>query len=265
MKRTRVSLAGLLCITLAATGTSLLATPASAAVCPGSQTHDNKGIFGVPPDNEIGGVRAPIQARLDGTVCSAAPFGPDSFSAAWLAVEEGNTGNGISQIGITHIYSGLLGSAGFCKFWAIGSGTDYHLYGCNTLTDGAYTHFKILKYLSAGGVLRYEIDDCGASGYSGCTNKSSEQVKYSTEEWAFDQETNYGGVGVCTNRFMGTTGNPVNIGRSGDQYQTMPDYNSGNWINPNNWQFTSQDCLHYGFHLNTGGGIMTTWDDRNTS
>jgi hypothetical protein len=69
-------------------------------------------------DNDIEGVRAPIQMRLDGAFCTAPVTLP--FNAAWIGIQN-QAATKLAQIGLYH-YQPSPGNARFCRFWAKGTG-----------------------------------------------------------------------------------------------------------------------------------------------
>lgn len=198
------------CITIAAVVVAVVAfsgtraVPASGAnpTCPAKLAGDMQGMTWMPPRSDLSGVRAPIEMKTDGLVCSGGTY--YGFAASWIGIESGGF-NSITQVGVYHFYNNGTGTGEFCRFWAIDGGAP-HTYGCNQQVNDQLVYFEIFRFTDPSThMLLYDILDCGtAGGYGSCTGKDSSQVAYSTAFGIASAETDYG-QDACTVQIMGSS------------------------------------------------------------
>ncbi len=130
-------------VTVALLSPAAYARPASAAApanpaCSAQDKYDFVGWKWAPSNNDVVGVRAPINMRTDGLLCSDA--GHDAFAANWIAIVSQKTG-GITQIGFDHDYNSQ-GESVWCRFWAIGTGVA-HDYKCGVDANNTFVYFRV--------------------------------------------------------------------------------------------------------------------------
>lgn len=226
--------------------------------CPGSHAYDFVSSAWYPNDNQVAGIRAPIETRKDGAVCSGGPT--LGFAASWIAIEKSDASR-ITQIGFIHIYNSQLQTGQHCRFWAIGSGA-VHTYGCGNQTDGIFIYFKILKFFDPDTRQnKYAIYDCGTnSNYSGCTVKNSSEVAYASAFGVVAAETNYG-RSACTVRIMGSPGNKQNFGRTDHPIQGMHAIGDPWGVK----SLTPSNAVCSNYDGDFANDIVLTWDSRNTN
>jgi hypothetical protein len=257
-RRRRCCQSAALAILLIGSFSVFRATDASALPgCPGSQDYDYVSNAWLPSDDFLAGIRAPIQARIDGAVCTG---GTElGFAAAWIAINKLD-GSSITQIGFLHVYDPDLGVGKVCRFWAIDGGTA-HNYGCGSQTDDNFIWFKIERqYNSDTKSYFYNIYDCGASGYTNCTSKNATQAAYANAFGVVAAETDYG-RGNCTVRIMGSYGDKQNFGNTGYPISFQHDQ-GGSW-GTKNMLGSPAYCGEYGG--NFSDTTMGSWDGRNNS
>lgn len=219
--------------------------------CPSSTAYDFASNAWYPSDGDVGGIRAPVNLRRDGSVCTGGP--QLGFAAGWIGIEN-SAGTSIAQIGFIHVYDPNLGVGKYCEFWAIDGGAA-HLYNCGAWGDDALLHFMITK-----GTSYYNIQDCGSgSGYSNCTSKNATQSIYSSAFALVSAETNYGRSG-CTVHIMGTSADPQVEGATGDPIQGKHD---GDAWGTKSLTASGPVCSHY--HQGAANAYNHAWDDRNAS
>ena len=237
--------------------------PADAVTCPAySQANlDQFGDVWTPNDGDIGGVRAAVVFRPSGMVCQDGT--PLSQVSYWIGAEDSTS---IAQIGFSKTWDIISGITEYCKFYAIGDGSTFHLYGCGSQVDGDATLFKVEKYRDTStATYRYEIDDCGlqsSSTYSNCTVKNGQQTLGTGAGVKGDgvAESLFGGS-PCTNKVMGSPSYRAVIGTSSHPWQIQNDY-LGNYAIPTAYFTPQPKCAHYFLDFITNG-IIKTWDDRN--
>lgn len=226
---------------------------ASAATCPSSPHHD--WVSSAWNTTSARGVRAPVQLRKTGTVCTVSGSQEQDQDSDWIAIEPGNAQK-IVQAGFVHLHNYSLGVNQYCRFWANGGGA-VHAYKCGSDSGGKYVYF-VVRLVNAYYGYYYKILDCGTSGYGSCTTKNASQPSFSSPWGLVSAETSYGGT-ACTDRIMGSPSLPANIGTSAHaiQWQTKV---GGSW-GTKSLNSSNGVCSHYkaGFS-NT---IVSTWDNRN--
>src|SRR2546421_404545 len=94
--------------------------------CPSLIAYDLDGQTWAPSDGDVAAVRAPIQMRTDGLVCSGGPVA--GFALAWIGIEN-SAKTSLVAIGFDHFYDSNLGTGRYCRFWAT-DGSSAHDYGC---------------------------------------------------------------------------------------------------------------------------------------
>lgn len=228
-------------------------TPALAASCTGGYAAPF--YEWVRSANDVYGVRAPVEMRLDGGLCGAAADYP--FAASWIGIQ-GQSGGVITQVGVEKDFNPTTGAAQYCRFWAIGTGIA-HDYDCGTDNDGVYIFFRISRYYDPTTHLYYyEIDDCGTSGgYGNCTNKNDAQEAYSDPEGEVAAETDFG----CVVHLLGTSARPVNYGTSSNPVQGL---DSSSWAT-RNWAGYDEGNCASNYMRSSNSDSMSTWDTRNSS
>jgi hypothetical protein len=212
-----------------------------------------EGGYWAPANGDAEGIRAPINLRKDGELCTTAMS--DDFASDWIALTQ-NTGAGITQIGWDHHWNSG-GGVEYCRFWAIGTGHP-NFYDC-TDSDETTVYFRIQTY-NDGGTLRYDVDDCGTAGDfndSHCTQKSGSQAAYVNGATAFaDQEVDH----PCVSFMLGSMAITVNYGN--DNFGLVGNDGSG-WV-VKNWTGFVDSCTN-DYKKSISGDIIETWDSRNTS
>ncbi len=210
---------------------------------------------------DVRGVRAPIQARNNGSLCGAPGDGNFAFNAAWIAIQDDpNFGNGIAQIGYEHDF----GNNGdhFCRFYGTGSGVR-HDYKCSD-SNGTTIFFKIRRQCCLGNGNHYEsISDCGTSGgYSNCTEEVINPA-FNNPIGAIASEVNW----RCPIQIMGADIDKQNIGTSNNPVQGSTD--DGSTWSTRSWGFTwgwgSSTCQTNDYGHSAGPDAMQTWDTRNSN
>lgn len=250
-----------------------LANPACTG---GALVYDHTGAGFTPADDTVGGIRAPIQARLNGVICDSTAWGSNnpSFTAAWIGVID-EPDNKVAQIGLTHIWAN--GDAFWCRFWEAGdldTGATELIYGTptggtcvqsgssGTLTNDIFQYFKV-KVIDVSGTKKYQIADCGQSNpsYSSCTDMDTSHTRFGHEQAWVMAESDVS----CQNFLMGTQADTQDYGTTTNNLQTMGDYN-GNWgangldnIGPDICSGTSR----YIHHIGTGNQFIYTYDGGN--
>jgi hypothetical protein len=206
--------------------------------------------------NDVYGVRAPIQARVDGGLCGVPGGGDDPFNAAWIAIVQAPS---IVQIGYEHDFG--MNAGHWCRFWAIGTGqpTDYK---CGVDSNDTYLYLKIVRYYdSITHVYRYEIDDCGTGGgYGSCTAQSSSTVAYSSPAGQTASEADY----TCVIHIMGSSSDRQNFGTSSYPVQGM---DSSSWTTRSwgaHWDNGHTNCKDTPYGTDQGTDGMRFWDTRNS-
>jgi hypothetical protein len=207
-----------------------------------------------PADHTVAGVRAPVQLRRDGLACGTAGNGAVS---TWIAIQQGGSGVGIAQIGYAHFYDPVNGQR-YCRFWATGDGTNGQSH-MNSCTDSnGYRFFKIVRFWdNVSKVYRYEISDCGTSGYGTCTTKDANQISFGWEEGAATEEAWH----ACQDQLMGSTANRVNIGTSTNALQYIGDY-GGTWDKRDIFKVESSTCAAYDATISNNEVVLIS-DGRN--
>lgn len=250
---------------LVAAGTFTLAVPASAGAAVSCSDYDPNHFgatwFDYPGDNHVGGVRAGVQLRRDGSVCENGGTAVTGV-ANWIGLE-GDLNQGLVQLGIYHRRD-LNGVAHFCKFKEVLPGPP-HSYDCS-LDDGSYVFFEISKYHGSDGTY-VEGDDCGVSDptYSSCTTEFA-GIPDSTIPYDLAEAISETQAGGCLNQIMGDDSNKANIGNAAHGVQVERDFGDP-WITPTLEPY-SQDgankCSHFQKDL-PYSDVVTFEDDRNVS
>ena len=226
---------------------------ASAASCPSTANHDWVGAQWT--TSSAIGVRAPVQMRKTGTVCTTQGSQEPDQDSDWIAIVSGSY---IVQAGTIHLYNDALSASQYCRFWAIGTRT-VHKYGCGTDSGGTYIYFRV-HLVNAYYGYYYDVDDCGTGGgYSSCVTKNSSQQELSIPTGFALAETSYGGSN-CTSRIMGSSSLPANMGTSSHaiEWQTAV---AGSWGTKSLSGYSQSGCSQYAY-VKTNS-IVSTWDGRN--
>jgi hypothetical protein len=230
------------------------APPASAAACPPVSAHDF--VSTAWNTTSATGVEAPVQLRKNGTICAPNTTEADQDSS-WISLEP-TDGSAIVQMGFIHFWNYAIGSAQFCRFWATGGGAA-HVYKCGSDASGAYVFFKIYKFYDTDSrFYYYNLLDCGSTAYTACTSYDASQRSWASSWGIVAAETTYGGV-ACTDRIMGTSAAPANVGTSsyGIKWQSAV----GGTFATKTLSDPNATCSHYvGVRTNS---ILSTWDNRN--
>jgi hypothetical protein len=219
--------------------------------------------FDYPGDNNVGGVRAGIQVRKDGAICST---GGGVGTGLWIGLQEENLlGNHLYQAGFFWILDSQ-GSPHMCKFWEAYPNNS-HLYGDCAPDANAYYYWKVFKYTTGSGK-DLAIEDCGKADntYSTCTTEDfGRSEDFIPDDFAeVSSETLNSG---CQNNMMGDLSNPANIGNGSNPIEVEHDAGDP-WIQGEIFQLETQDgetlCSHYHKNL-PSPQVLAVWDDRNVN
>jgi hypothetical protein len=222
--------------------------------CPSSSPHSFVGWLWARSGNDIFGMRAPVQTRFDGLLCTNSAG--DAFATGWIAIEANDSSGRITQIGIIHHFRS--GSAAWCRVWAVGTGVP-NFYDCGDQSSGTYVYFMITQYSNTMGNF-YDIQDCGTSGgYGNCSVDSASQPAYTDPLGVVAAENNY----PCTVQIMGSASAPQNYGTSSSPIEGLVN----DW-GPRTWGYQSQDNFcpsdYRGAQASgSTSSTISTWDSRN--
>jgi hypothetical protein len=173
--------------------------------------------------NDVQGIRAPIDLRTNGVVCS-----PNGTSSSWIGIQDGSH---LTQIGFLHYYDTNLQTGVFCKFWE-NLPNPPQLYSCGISNNDTYTYYKIQEY-NDGSTVAYAIDDCGSSGgYSSCTQKNGTEGAYANPFGVVAAEIH----GACGSYVMGSSADPERVGT--DSFPLEGDV-------PNGWAERTWSSISY--------------------
>jgi hypothetical protein len=200
-------------------------------------------------DNDVEGIRAPIDLRRSGVVCRT-----KGVAAAWIGIEPGANG-AVTQIGFFHYYDPNLGTGRFCKFWENYPKNFAQIYYCFNGDDDVFTYFRISLY-NDNGTARYGIDDCGTSGgYNpNCHQEDGTQAAYNNPYGVATAE----GQGECQTQIMGSVSDPQKYGNM--SYPLEGQTGSG-WLQRNFLCcYVPDNCSNYTWGLASEG--LRTWDLR---
>jgi hypothetical protein len=202
-----------------------------------------------PSNQDVEGVRAPINMRTDGLLCSN--IHQDPFAANWIAIVQQN-GSGITQIGFVH-EPNSQGQFVWCRFWAIGEGVS-HDYDCGVDPNNTFVYFRVQQYLSGLSPF-YKVEDCGTEGdFNHCTTMNGTQPAYADPASEVASETDFG----CEVYMLGSTSDAVQYGNSSWR---LDGESSSGWA-PRTWSAFKPRCTgdYSGTTISYG---MRTWDTRN--
>jgi hypothetical protein len=234
------------------------ADPAMAANCTGD---DGWPYFSwTRTDNQVYGIRAPIQSRIDGGLCGVAGGGDNPSNAIGILIEDAS-----SHVGIGYVHEYGVSGGHYCRFWDSPAGGG-PTYDCGT-TDDQFVFFKIVRYFdSVHHVYKYEIDDCGtAGGYGNCTAEDSTSTAFSNPAAETQSNSNF----TCTIHIMGSSSDKQNIGTSNNPLQCSTDdgssWSTRSWGGPH-WSNNDSSCSTsnggpYGVGSDTSSNSY--WDTRN--
>lgn len=211
-------------------------------------------------DNQVYGVRAPLQVRLDGGLCGVPGGGQDPVSTVWIAIVQPPD---IVQIGLIHDFG--MNGGHWCRVWANGTGGNRTDYDCSDSND-AYVWFSIDRYYDAShNAYKYEIDDCGISGGYGanCSPENSSQPAFGTPAGQTASEADY----TCVIHIMGSSGDKQNLGTSNYPLEGTTDgatWFTRSWGGPH-WNNSDDSCGVDGYYgTDSGTDGMRFWDSRNS-
>jgi hypothetical protein len=204
-------------------------------------------------NDDVDGVRAPIEFRDDGALCDYSAH-PDS--ADWITIAvEARYSSGIVQMGFVSYWLGG-GNKEFCSVWAIGTGQP-HFYDCYNYFNDTNVYFTI--HPTSDGT-HYVLADCGTSGgyqVADCTVKDNSQTVWAHPEGAAFAEAYYG----CGLHIFGNSSDQQNVGTSNSHIQGLDD--SGTW-KARSWGANNNDCSsNYIKSEQNGGETMKFYDTRN--
>jgi hypothetical protein len=241
---------------------STLAAPAFASACP----------FTVKPDfvsenwsdgntYDVTGVRAPIQVRYTGTVCSSSGNPQpeeDGFDAAWISLEPSDSSS-VVQIGIEH--ESIPGGQQWCSFYAqVNSRDDFHRIACgsaNLGSGGTYNFFEITEFTNLN-QQEYAVESCGTGGYSGCT-AVADFGAFGAAYSPTAAETDFGQA-PCTLAIMGSSTGIEHVGSDANPMQ-FQNSEGGSWAtHVQNDQGATCGTDYKGDYSST---VLGTYDSRN--
>jgi len=206
--------------------------------------------------NHLYGIRAPVKRRTDGLLCTNASH--DSTSSVWIAIQAASGGSNIVQIGFIHKFNSS-GVGEWCRFWETPT-VIFRAYDCGTGSDDTQVYFKIEQFCTGSGCT-YVIYDCGTGGnFSNCSPLDGATALFSSPAAAVSSEAHF----WCVVRMMGQGSDRVWYGNS--SWATSIEDNSG-WSKNRNWDsgYGPNQCTSDYMKDNAGGGLLRTWDSRNTS
>lgn len=204
--------------------------------------------------NHLYGVRAPVKLRSDGLLCTDSVH--DSTSSVWIMIQSTVVQHFV-QIGFIHKFNSN-GVGEWCRFWETSSNLP-QTYDCSD-SDGTQVYFMIEQACTAFGCT-YAIYDCGTGGdFSNCNLKDASMGIFSSPAVAVSSEAHF----WCVVRMMGQGSDRVWYGNS--SWATSIEDNSG-WSKNRNWDssYGPNQCPSDYQNDNAGGGLLRTWDSRNTS
>ncbi len=233
-------------------------TPKAFAIpsCPSSKASDFVSEAWYPTDAVVAGIRAPVQLRTDGTVCSGGP--EPGFAATYVAINN-TAGSEIDQIGFIHVYDSSLGAGKYCRFWAIDGG-GAHAYLCAHDSNDTYVYFQVIEFYDPDTRQNYySAEDCGTvGGYDSCTSHNSSQQAFASAFAFVSAETDFGRA-ACTVKIMGSASDEENIGNS--SYAVEGEHHIGDSWGTKTMIGSPGVCVDYsGEFSNTA---LDTWDTRN--
>jgi hypothetical protein len=173
-------------------------------------------------DNQVYGLRAPVQIRIDGGLCGVPGGGDNPSNAIGFLIGGANT-NAHVGIGLVHEF-GVSGDH-YCRFWdnAAGGGPTYD---CTADNNDVFVFFKIVRFFdTVHHVYKYDIEDCGtAGGYANCMSKNSASTEFSGPYGATESLANF----TCLIHIMGSSSDKQNIGTTNNPLQGSTD-NGSTW------------------------------------
>ncbi len=198
----------------------IVATPAAWALnCDINSDHHTFGsFFWTRTGNDVYGVRAPIQKRVDGEICSDSTADPAiNWSSIWISIFQSTPGhNGINQAGMMHVVKN--GNHTWCRAYAGGTG-QWTAYDCGSDNNDQFVWFQIRTTTDG---LHYHIEDCGTSGgYGSCTLDFGADSPYPDPEGGTFIETYFG----CEISITGSQADQQNVGNS--TYHLQGEANNG--------------------------------------
>jgi len=205
--------------------------------------------------NHLYGVRAPVKLRTDGLLCTNSKN--NSTSSVWIAIQATN-GSGFVQIGFIHKFNSS-GVGEWCRFWENNNNLP-QAYDCGNDADDTQVYFRIEQVCTAFGC-NYATEDCGTGGdFTNCNVKDSSIAIFSSPAVAVNSEAHF----WCDVRMMGQGSDRVWYGNS--TWATSIDDNSGWSKNRTYANYAGgNQCTSDYMKDNAGGGLLRTWDSRNTS
>ncbi len=237
-----------------ATGPTATSGMAADPACNNNGTSSWDGWGWIPDSsNHLYGIRAPVKRRVDGLLCT--DTGNDSTSSVWIAIQS-TVAEHFVQIGFIHKF--VNGAGTWCRFWENNNNLPQS-YDCGTDSDDTQVYFKIEQQCTAFGCT-YVIYDCGTGGnFTNCNPMDSSIPLFSSPEAAVNSEAHF----WCVVRMMGQGSDRVWYGN--DTWATSIEDNSG-WSKNRNWgNYGGNQCTSDYMKDNAGGGLLRTWDSRNTS
>jgi hypothetical protein len=264
---------GVVAITL-----SLLSGVPSATALAGCNFYGNAhyGADNQPGDGNIGGIRAPIQTRRDGTLCD--PGGNDPVGTGnWIGIQSGSTSNRgakIVQIGLVHIWDPVFDQEKFAHFWEVIDGSDGrtdkpHYYNFIGSQDDIFVYFRINKIDGgAGNPNLYRISECGAQNptYDNCDTEDNNETVFNNDfSLAYaENQPGQGAPGACQIRMMGSTADKVDIGTDDHPIDSQPDF-QGSWSESGfSSHLDGATCSREFVNVHgTNNNEVATWDSDN--
>jgi len=219
--------------------------------CPSGSVQDTQVISEWRPSNGIvDGIRAPVELRTDGLLCT--DYSPYIVPVLydWIGIESSNNTE-IAQIGWEHTF-GSDGSE-YCRFWAIDGGENPTSYDCTGQMNKVYVYFRIQVDVDQ----TYQIDDCGTEGdFNDCTQENANESVFSSAYDVSSSEALY----ACTTEILGDNADPVNFGTSswGQVGEDGSGWDDRSWTTP-----VSTCGSDYDIYIN--GHVVSMWDSRETS
>lgn len=228
-----------------------------------------------PDDGNIGGIRAPVQSRRDGTTCNGTSPVP-AGTADWIGIENGSLndpGNKLVQIGLAHYYDPVVQSGEFASFYEIidkdTSFTDApNYYNIGGYSNDIFDYFRVNKIDGGPGSPNlYRLSDCGPSNptYDNCGPPLDNNEQVFNSDFAIAAGEN--AFPLCTIQIMGNTGDTVNFGNSSADIQSQADFN-GNWASRSLTSIGANGapCFHeFGTVHGVNSTLVDSWDSQNGS
>ena len=207
----------------------------------------------------VNGVRAPIRLRRDGLLCILQQGELEgAFNASWIGIGNPNGGfTALVQIGFIHDLN-AQGNPEWCRFWFNPSQSTSKNYYCGD-DDNQQVYFEVQTYVTGGLQTFYGIYDCGIAGnFDNCNLKNGDTPLFTNDQAIVYSETDYD----CTTYMQGQGTDRVWYGNS--SWATSINDSNG-WSKNRNWtDGSTAGCSSDYMDENDGGGLLRTWDSRNT-